>query len=367
MDKMRTIDERTPPAEAVDPQSIRGRFQRALAGEPIDWPVFAVYDWFVQHRPIDWPSLFVQGLGQINHANLIETRRPNLQVVETTHQTDRGVRRDVRWITDRGELHEWYLGEWRQEYLIKSPQDYRIVQRAFEGSQFTATDEHFLQSEAALGDGGITVGHLWRTPLMETQIDLAGLERCSLDLADEHPALLQLLELMADLLLRQVREAVKTPAQYIKLWENLSIETIGRRQYRRHLIPSYHKVLEILDAAGKRLLVHYDGKLRLISDDIAALPIDGIDSFTPPPEGDMSVAEARALWPDKFLWLHPSLGWYRECPAVLTDRISRMIDEAGTRRFCLMISEDVPPAWEQTVPLVLQACQSKMFKGAKSP
>ena len=50
--------------KAVDPQSIRGRFERALAGEPIEWPVYAVYDWFVQHRPIDWPSLFAQGLGQ---------------------------------------------------------------------------------------------------------------------------------------------------------------------------------------------------------------------------------------------------------------------------------------------------------------
>ena len=64
MDKMRATDERTPPAEAVDPQSVRGRFQRALAGEPIDWPVYAVYDWFVEHRAIDWTSLFVQGLGR---------------------------------------------------------------------------------------------------------------------------------------------------------------------------------------------------------------------------------------------------------------------------------------------------------------
>ena len=56
--------------KATDPNSIRGRFERALAGEPVDWPVYAVYDWFVQHRSIDWPSLFAQGLGQINHANL---------------------------------------------------------------------------------------------------------------------------------------------------------------------------------------------------------------------------------------------------------------------------------------------------------
>ena len=60
-------------------------------------------------------------------------------------------------------------------------------------------------------------------------------------------------------------------------------------------MPLYRKILEILDSADKRLLVHYDGKLRLIADDIAALGIDGIDSLTPPPEGDMTVAEARSM------------------------------------------------------------------------
>ena len=158
--------------KAIDSQSIRGRFQRAMAGELIEWPVYAVYDWFVVHRPIDWPSLFVQGLGQINHANLVDIERPNLQIVENTQQTERGLRRDVRWITDRGELHEWYLGEWRQEYLVKTPEDYRILCRALEGTRFTATDEVFQRSEAALGDGGITVGHLMRTPLMEVQVVL---------------------------------------------------------------------------------------------------------------------------------------------------------------------------------------------------
>ena len=141
---------------------------------------------------------------------------------------------------------------------------------------------------------------------------MAGLERFSLDLADETPELMELLELMSEQVLAQCREAVKTSAKYIKLWENLSIETIGRRQYCARLVPLYRRILEILHAADKQLLVHYDGKLRLVADQIAALGIDGIDSFTPPPEGDMSVAEARAAWPETFLWLHPPLGWYQQ-------------------------------------------------------
>jgi hypothetical protein len=46
--------------------------QRALAGEPVAWPVFAVYDWFVERRPIDGHALLAQGLGQINHASLVD-------------------------------------------------------------------------------------------------------------------------------------------------------------------------------------------------------------------------------------------------------------------------------------------------------
>jgi hypothetical protein len=68
----------------------------------------------------------------------------------------------------------------------------------------------------------------------------------------------------------------------------------------------------------------------------------------------MSVAEARARWPEKFLWLHPPLGWYDEDPVTFVGRVRNMVRDAGARRYCLMISEDVPPHWQQTVPLALK-------------
>jgi len=342
-----------------DSESIRARLQRALAGEIVDRPVYVAYDWFVQNRPIDWPSLFEQGLGQIAHADLVQEESPDVEIIETTQEVDGRLRRDVRWITDRGELRESHLGEWRQEFLIKSPADYRIMQRALEGTRHSATSDPFQQAEREIADNGITFGHLgWagirRTPLLQVQIDFAGPERLAMDLADEVPELMELLDLMTELTLEKVRQAAKGPARYVKLWENLSLEMIGPRQFRRRLVPIYQEILKILAAAGKRLAVHYDGKLRAISDDIATLDIDGIDSFTPPPEGDMSVAEARVRWPDKFLWLHPPLGWHQEDLATLAGRIRNMVRDAGLRRYCLMISEDIPPNWQQSVPLVLQ-------------
>lgn len=333
--------------------------ERALAGEIVERPVYAVYDWFVQNRPIDWPSLFEQGLGQISHADLVRVERPHVQIVETVEEHHGAARREVRWITDRGELRESYLGEWQQEHLIKRPEDYRIMKRAFEDTRCTSTSEFFDRAEEQLGERGITLGHLgWtplrRTPLLQVQIDFAGPQRLALDLADGVTELMELLELLTELTLDKFRQAVKTPARYIKLWENLAIETLGVRAFREHLVPIYRRILEILDSAGKRLLVHYDGKLRVIAGDIAALDIDGLDSLTPPPEGDMSVAEARRRWPEKFLWLHPPLGWYHEEETSLRRRVEQMARDAGPRRYCLMISEDVPAHWERTVPAVLE-------------
>ncbi len=343
-----------------DAPSIRDRLEQALEGVPVEWPVYLAYDWFVQNRPIDWEGLFALGLGELKHADLVRVERPNVEIVETVTQSQGGVLRQTRWITDRGELRESWMGDWRTEFPIKRPEDYRVMARAWEGARCTADPGPFLRAEAAVGARGMTVGHLgWsplrRVPLMTLHVDFAGPERVAYDLADCRPELMDLHDLLADVTCDMCREACKTPAQYVKLWDNLSIEMIGPRAYRELLVPAYRRMLEIFASADKRLLVHYDGRLRAVADDVAALEIDGIDSFTEPPEGDMRTAEARARWPEKFLWLHPSLGWFRGPAGVLEQNIRRMAREAGPRRYCFLISEEAPPDWRHTVPVVLNA------------
>lgn len=342
--------------------SVRSRFDRALAGEIVDRPIYAAYDWYVENRDLDWASLFDQGLGRINHADVVSVQRPNVEIIETTEEVDGEIRKDIRWITDVGELHEWWLGEWNQQHLLREPNDYRIMRRALEGTRYSAISEPFDRSEAKLGDRGITLGHLgWkplrRTAVMDLQAEWAGIERIAIDLFDEVPELMELLELMDELLLAKCREAVKAPPRYIKLWENLSIETVGRKQFQRRLVPLYEQIIEMFGAADKRLLVHFDGKLRPITEEIAALDFD-IDSLTGPPEGDLEFADARAAWPEKFLWLTPTEECFRGGRETVFRRIQQMAQEAGPFRYCFMISEEIPPDWQQNIPTVLEALDS---------
>ena len=353
--------------------NVRRRLQKALAGETVEHPVFAVYDFFVRNRPVDWGGLFEQGLGQINHAGLLDYHYPNAEIVETQSRQNGKLRRDVRWITDRGELHEWYLGEWRQEYLIKSKEDYRVLAHALSDAAFTATEEQFIASEEEIGDRGLTIGHFGFMPLenrnafQSVQIDAAGLERFSVDLAMGTPELLELIELMNERTLQKFRCILDTRARHFKLWENLSIETMGPEVYRSHLVPIYRKIFGILEGSDMALHVHYDGKLRVIGEEIRDLGFEGLDSLTGPPEGDLIASEARTLWPEIFFWLHPNLGWYELPETELRQRIRRLSADAGPRRYCLLISEEVPPDWQRTIPAVLDTLKDLDRGGRGGP
>ena len=163
---------------------------------------------------------------------------------------------------------------------------------------------------------------------------------------------MELIELMNDQTIQVFKTALKTNARQIKLWENLTIETMGPTLFRRYLVPLYERIFEALDGSDKKVLVHYDGKLKVIAEDIGRLAFDGIDSLTPPPEGDMTIGEARRFWPDKFFWIHPSLSWYHLPEKQLINNITQTAVDAGPSRYCMMISEEIPPDWQRTVPAV---------------
>ena len=196
------------------------------------------YDWFIQNRDIDWGSLFKQGVGRINHASLIRFHYPHLRIVESNSVDNGRPRRDVRWITDVGELHEYYLDGWKQQHFIRAPEDYRIARRAFQDAVFTLDETAFEASEQGVGEDGITLGQFGafgqlgftRTPFQVVQIDLAGLEQFSLDIAGETPELLD--PARAD------ERAVSSAFPHRPPGQSRLFQVMGKPQHRNHGPPA---------------------------------------------------------------------------------------------------------------------------------
>jgi hypothetical protein len=344
--------------------SVRKRLLGALRGEVVTHPVYVVYDAFLPNPFVEWDVLFSLGLGRVNHAFVTEKHLPNCEIIQRTTMDGGLERKDVTIRTVGGELHEYYLGSsstgvlpWRMEHFIKTPSDYRLMAKALEGGTYSLTDRAFDESEAALGDRGITIADADRTPFQKIQIDYTGIEAFSYHLADEEPALLELLELMNSLKLDELACVARSRAEFVKLWENIGIDAMGPHAYRKYIVPTLEGIIATLRGAGKNLMVHYDGKVRLIAEDIARLGLD-LDSLTPQPEGDMEPAEARSLWPESFFWLHPSLTWFSLPKDELIARIRKMGSDVGPRRYCFELSEGIPPNWREGVPAILKELAS---------
>ncbi|MBN1874582.1 MAG: hypothetical protein JXA33_10165 [Anaerolineae bacterium] len=118
----------------------------------------------------------------------------------------------------------------------------------------------------------------------------------------------------------------------------------------------YDECFAWLHQAGKIVGSHYDGRTASCKAQIARAPIDLIESLTPPPEGDQTLTEARAAWPDKLFWSNLNVACYDLPPQDLKDLVWARIQEASSdgRRLAFEVSEQYPANWQTSIPVVLE-------------
>ena len=113
----------------------------------------------------------------------------------------------------------------------------------------------------------------------------------------------------------------------------------------------------MLHENGKVYGCHLDDHCGLLADLIADSELDYIEAFTPAPDTDMSIADARKAWPDKALWTNfPSSAHLRSEEEVY-EMTCQMIDEdSGAQKLIIGITEDVPPdRWQSNFLAISRA------------
>lgn len=330
----------------------------ALNGETPAHTPFCIYEWFLMNEPAeDVRRLTDQGLLLIRGA-------VNYQYIE------HGVRNETKEWWEGGKKH-WVFarhtpvgtiqmageGTWATEHFLKTPTDYKVMQWIIEHTEIVPDYRSFANAEEELGERGLVCTGLSRTPAMCINVDWAGTENFCLHLAEEWTELFDLYHARKKLFMDEVQAEADGLGRFVKLIENLTISMLGPKWYRELLMPVYEEAFPILRAAGKRVFVHYDGALRVIADQIARAPFDGIESLTEPPEGDMTYDECRAMWPDKVFWANINVSCYALPPEQLTEAVLAKQQRAGKRGLAFEISEDLPANWRETIPVVLRALE----------
>jgi hypothetical protein len=135
--------------------------------------------------------------------------------------------------------------------------------------------------------------------------------------------------------------AAKSPAPIAFCGDNVDGVLINPKLFQKYFMPEYEKQAKVLHSHGKLMSVHMDGRLAVLKDLIARTPIDIIEALHPPPMGDLPVAEALALWPDKAIWLGFPGSIYQSGPAATKQFALELLREIGPGdRFAIAMSTE---------------------------
>jgi hypothetical protein len=300
-----------------------------------------------------WQRALDLGLGLSVDCRTVRHIEHGVQTISEKKEIDGKQHAIQRKVTPVGTIQQVHVNWWLQEHYLKTPQDYKVMQWVVEHTEVVPQYEEFQKAEAFAGDRGVVVINSTRTPMMIINVDWAGTEQFCLDMALEVPELFDLFEARKKLFEQETRLIAAGPGQFVRWGENLAMDMYGPARYERFLVSVYREMAPLLEKTGKRILVHYDGPLSVLAQNIAHAPFHVVESLTEPPEGDMMYDHCRRLWPDKVFWGNFNVGLYARPAEEIRQAVIDKRNRAGKRGFALEISEDLPANWESAAPIIL--------------
>ncbi len=292
----------------------------------------------------------------------VEVRRELLSPNADGHVRTRTVYR-----TTAGEVNEVHSNmpgtSWLEKHIFESPTDYDAIEALLLARRYTPAFDAFRAADNHYPGACLARPGTVHNPLHELIYEIFGIENFCLEWADNRERVLRLVELMTDDVDRRVQIMAESPAQLCVIDGNTEISVVGMDLYRQFYLPHIERACQTLHAAGKYAGAHLDGNNRLIVNEVAGTALDYIESFTPPPDCDLPLTEARRAWPEKTLMINFPSSLHLQGPAAIRAHARRLLEEGvgNGRRFMVGVLEDVPNRGVETlVPLAEEVAAWKL-------
>ena len=234
-------------------------------------------------------------------------------------------------------------GRFTLERFFKGPADYPALLAMVEAMRYEPNYEGFDRASAVLGDQGYLYSAVGYDPMHEIMIRWLGVETFAFEWADRRAQILGLYEALSAKHEEMYRLVAAGPAEFVTYGANIQPNIVGRRRFAQYYLPRYQSFGTLLHARGKRLGAHMDDKTRTLADLLADCPWDVMEAFAVAPDGDVTVAEARALWPGRVISLNFPSGLQYAPPEEIRAATRQFIREAGsTQGILISLTEDYP-------------------------
>lgn len=230
------------------------------------------------------------------------------------------------------------------EKMFKTPSDYPALLALIRSMRFQANHAAVAKRQARWGGDGICRVAPGLEPMQQLiSGDYLDMAEWAMQWMENQDEVLKLYDALVEKRREVYPILAQSPAEIVNYGGNVTVQIIGPSVFEQYYLPHYHELADALKGTGKKLGCHFDGDCRVIEDLIAATPLDYIEAFTPAPDTDMTLAEARQAWPGKTLWINfPSSVHLHEVARVRQTAEALLEAVDPRQRFVMAITEDVP-------------------------
>jgi hypothetical protein len=339
--------------------SPRQRVEAALLGETPDMVPFTAYTELFPRCAVERqlrndglclvqrsPSVYSIESPNVVQEELHYAGPDSFEHIRTTIRTPvgtvSGVRRRVPvGSTSMDRVMNWTT--WTEEFPFKGPEDYEPLEFAIRDRRYAPSYEDFVSMGEMMGEDAIMRAQIGYSPLLEIIVRLMGVERFSFEWLERRERVLRLYDALTEDRRKVYPLIARSPALITNYGGNVSPEVVGLERFERYVLPHYNEAAEVLHERGKLIGVHFDANVRLLAPGIARSKLDYIEAYTPAPASDLSLAEARAAWPGKVLWINFPSQLFLQSMAVVEETTRQYLrDTAPGDRFLISITEDMP-------------------------
>jgi len=335
----------------------RARVLTALAGEMPDRVPFVVWNNKLPGEPVNSQLLECEAC-IINKSTVYQVSTLGVEVeTEQLAEIDGLARRRKVFHTAAGDLttEERIVpgSTWLEKMPFTGPDDYEPLEAFIGSKEYTPCYDKFLTDDQEYGDQSLARPETIYTPIQDLICKYMGVEAFCIEWADRRDRLLKLFEVIAEDRRKRLELVAASPAKFVIIEGNIIPEVTGAERFERHHIPYIEEGCELLHKNGKYAGAHLDANNKVLAGSIAKTSLDLIESFTPPPDCNLPLAEARRLWPEKTVQINFPSSVHLAGPEAVRKTIVEILKEAAPgNRFIVGISEDISEGGVNTlVPL----------------
>ena len=335
------------------------RVEAALKGEVVDKVPFTVYQSMIPQSTTE-RLLRNKGVCILNgffscykskfHNCIFLTKQYEENGRNFSRHTIRTPIGEISSLFESTQLTIWSSTSWCREYPFKRPEDYRVLKFWIEDEEYSSDYETFLRMKKLEGDDVFIRGSIDYSPFQYIIERIMGIERFSIEWAERSDEVLKLYGALTQQRRKLYPILAKSPILAFNYGGNIVSEVIGKERFKKYVLPHYDELAEILHKEGKLMGVHFDSNNKLLKEEIAISKMDYVEAFTPSPDCDMSVTEARKAWPHKVLWINfPSSVHLANIETIEKTTKELLYEAAPGDRFLISITEDVPEdRWQES-------------------